>query len=58
MKQLSERMLSMLERLAEMFPKQTYQSQLEKYITNRYPQNAADVEHYTREFEYRQEKFV
>jgi hypothetical protein len=50
---LSEKMRSILERLAEMFPKQHYQSQLDKYITIRRPQNAADVEHYTKEFEYR-----
>ena len=44
-------MLAMLERLAEMFPKQHYQSELERYIVNRYPQTAADVEHFTKEFE-------
>jgi len=44
-------MSQMLERLAEMFPTQHYQSELERYISNRYPQNAADVEHFTKEFE-------
>lgn len=53
MRQLSEKMFRMLERLAEMFPKQHYQSELERYISNRFPQNPADVEHYTKEFEYR-----
>ncbi len=53
MKQLSEKMLRMLERLAEMFPRQHYQSELDRYITSRYPQNAADVEHFTKEFEHR-----
>lgn len=52
MKQLSEQMLRMLEQLAEMFPKQSYQSDLDRYISNRHPQNAADIEHFTKEFEY------
>lgn len=59
MKHISEKMLKLLERLAEMFPKQHYQSELDRYITNRYPQNAADVEHFTKEFEYKtQGKFI
>ncbi len=53
MKQISEKMLQLLDRLAEMFPKQHYQSELDRFISSRYPQNAADVEHYTKEFEYR-----
>ncbi len=60
MKHLSNRMFSLLERLAEMFPKQHYQSELDRYITSRHPQNAADVEHFTKEFEYKisQGKFI
>lgn len=53
MKKLSEQMLRMLERLAEMFPKAHYQSELDRYISARHPQNAADVEHFTKEFEYK-----
>jgi predicted transcriptional regulator with HTH domain len=53
MKYVSEQMARLLERLAEMFPKQHYQSELDRYIASRYPQNAADVEHFTKEFEYR-----
>lgn len=52
MKSLSEKMAKILERLAEMFPAQHYQSELDRYINSRYPQNPADVEHYTKEFEY------
>jgi len=51
MKTISETMFNILERLAEMFPRQHYQSELDRYISNRYPQNAADVEHFTKEFE-------
>ncbi len=43
----------MLERLAEMFPKSHYQSELERYIVGRYPKNAADVEQYTKEYEHK-----
>ncbi len=53
MKTLSEQMLRILERLAEMFPKAHYQSELDRYISARHPQNAADVEHFTKEFEYK-----
>jgi hypothetical protein len=45
-------MLSFLERLAEMFPKQNYQSRLEEYINSKRPTNAAEVEHWAREFDY------
>lgn len=53
MKIISAQMLRILERLAEMFPTAHYQSELDRYITNRHPQNAADVEHFTKEFEYK-----
>ena len=53
MKTISEQMLRMLERLAEMFPRAHYQSEIDRYISNRHPQNAADVEHYTKEFEHK-----
>lgn len=57
---IGSKMMTMLERLAEMFPQQHYQSELERYITARRPQNAADIEHYTKEFEYKisQGKFI
>jgi hypothetical protein len=59
MKQLSEKMAGLLERLAEMFPANHYQSELDLYISNRRPQNAADVEHYTKEYEHKtQGKFL
>ena len=55
MKTISEMMLGLLERLAEMFPTQHYQTELDRYISSRFPQNAADVEHFTKEFEYRKQ---
>jgi len=51
MQQLSDRMVRILERLAEMFPKSHYQNELERYISARRPQNAADVEHLTLEYQ-------
>lgn len=53
MKQLSEKMFRMLERLAEMFPRQHYQSELDRYISSRHPKNAADVEQYTKDYEHK-----
>ena len=48
---LSIKMLSMLERLADMFPKQRYQSRLEQYINSKNPTNAADVDYWQRQYE-------
>jgi len=47
-KMLLERIL---ERLAEMFPTQKYQSRLEQYINSKNPTNAAEVDHWLREYE-------
>ena len=51
---MSQLMTKLLERLAEMFPGQDYQSRLEQYIVSRRPQSAADVEMLTREYSQRQ----
>jgi hypothetical protein len=48
---ISNKMLSMLERLAEMFPKADYQSHLERYINSKNPANAADVDYWQRQYE-------
>jgi hypothetical protein len=52
--QMSEKIYKMIERLAEMFPKQDYQSRLEYYIVSRRPQSAGDVEFYERQFNQQQ----
>ena len=41
----------LVERLAEMFPKQNYQSKLDAYLTNKNVKDIGDVEHWTREFD-------
>jgi predicted transcriptional regulator with HTH domain len=51
MKKLSDRMVRLLEHLAEMFPQAHYQSELDRYISSKYPQNAADVEYLTLEYQ-------
>ena len=48
---MSQLMKKLLERLAEMFPKQDYQSRLEQYIASKYPQSVADVEHWARHYD-------
>lgn len=37
---------------------QTYGSKLEEYITSRNPQNTADVERYTRDFQAKEHSFL
>ena len=51
MKTLSIKMLALLERLADMFPRQPYQSRLEQYINSKNPSNAADVDYWQRQYE-------
>jgi hypothetical protein len=46
---LSIKMLSILERLAEMFPQQP--SRLEQYINSKNPTNAAEVDYWQRQYE-------
>jgi len=48
---LSIKMLAILERLADMFPKQRYQSRLEQYINSKNLTNAADVDYWQRQYD-------
>jgi hypothetical protein len=47
---------NLLQRLAEIFPGNDYQSRMENYIANRNPQTAADVEHWERQYHYEQQR--
>lgn len=47
---MSNRIHKILERLAEMFPKQDYQSRLERYIASHRPQSTGDVELLERQY--------
>ena len=52
MKTISNLMLGMMERLAEMFPDSTYQSRLDNYLSTKGITDAAQLENYIREFNY------
>jgi hypothetical protein len=47
----------LIERLAEMFPKQNYQTKLDAYLQSKNIQDVSDVEHWTREYDRRQGSF-
>ena len=49
-------MLELMGHLAEIFPGSDYQSRMERYIANRHPQNAADIEHLQRQYQYEQQR--
>jgi hypothetical protein len=51
MKTLSNKMLDLLERLGEMFPKAGYQTRLEQYINSKNPTNAAEVDYWQRQYD-------
>jgi hypothetical protein len=42
---------NLLEKLADMFPKQDYQNKLEQYLAEKHVKSAADAEYWTREYE-------
>lgn len=43
--------INLLERLAEMFPKQDYQNRLEQFIKARNPASSSEVEYLQKQFE-------
>jgi hypothetical protein len=47
---------NLIERLSEMFPKQDYQSRLERYIESHQPENCSDVERLQKRFEHEEFK--
>jgi hypothetical protein len=51
MTKVSHKMLSILEKLSEMFPTQKYQSRLEQYINSKNPTNAAEVDYWQRQYD-------
>lgn len=48
---MSQMFVQFLERLAEMFPRQNYQSRLEQYLSTKCIQSAADVEYWSRQYD-------
>ena len=53
---ISTFMLNILERLAEMFPKDGYQSRLETYLSTKSITDAATLDNYIKEFTYNSHK--
>jgi len=41
----------LVERLAEMFPKENYQSKLDTYLNSKNVKDASEVEHWIKEFD-------
>jgi hypothetical protein len=58
MKFLSNRMIAILERLAEMFPGSSYQSSLDAYLADKGITDAAQLENYIQQFNYQKEKYL
>jgi hypothetical protein len=52
MKYLSQRMLSIMEHLSEMFPNSNYQTCLDRYLSTKGITDAAQLENYINEFNY------
>ena len=48
---MSQMFIQFIERLAEMFPKQGYQSRLEQYLNTKSITSAADVEYWSRQYD-------
>jgi hypothetical protein len=53
---ITQFMLTILERLAEMFPQDGYQNRLEAYLARRSITDAAVLETYIKEFDYNSHK--
>jgi hypothetical protein len=58
MKYLSEKMLTILERLSEMFPDSSYQSSLDAYLSTKGITDAAQLEHYIQKFNSQKETYL
>ena len=48
----------MLERLAEMFPGSSYQTRLDSYLSTKGITDAAQLEHYVRQFNSQKENYI
>lgn len=58
MKYLSNRMLSIMERLSEMFPGSSYQTRLDAYLSTKGITDAAQLENYIRQFNSQKESYL
>ena len=55
---LSNKMLSILERLSEMFPGSSYQTRLDAYLSTKGITDAAQLENYIRQFNSHKETYL
>jgi hypothetical protein len=58
MKAISEYMLGLMERLAEMFPGSSYQSSLDAYLSTKGITDAAQLENYIQQFNSQKERYL
>ena len=58
MKTISNYMLGLMERLAEMFPGSSYQSRLDNYLSTKGITDAAQLETYIRQFNSQKERYL
>lgn len=58
MKTLSNFMLGIMERLAEMFPGSSYQSRLDAYLSSKGITDAAQLECYLRQYNSQKERYL
>ncbi len=56
MNAISKKMLTILERLAEMFPNGSYQTRLDYYLSTKGITDAAQLENYINEFNHSQKE--
>ena len=53
---VTQKIASLLERLAEMFPQQNYQTRLEAHLSQFHIDNPAQLEHLQRQFDQNQQR--
>jgi len=58
MKHISNTMMGILERLAEMFPGSSYQTRLDSYLSTKGITDAAQLETYIRQFNSQKESYL
>ena len=58
MKTISNYMLGLMERLAEMFPGSSYQSRLDNYLSTKGITDAAQLENYIQQYNSQKERYL
>lgn len=53
---IAQIMLDILERIAKMFPNDSYQNRLDRYLSTKSITDAATLENYVKEYEYNSHK--